>query len=220
MEHDGGYKHLFSHPEMIADLLRGFVREEWVSQLDFSTLERVSGSYVTDDLRQREDDLIWRLRWGKGWLFVYLLIEFQSSVDRFMAVRIMAYLALLYQDIIRQGWLTTAGLLPPVLPVVLYNGDPRWSAATSIQDLITEVPGGLAAYRPEVRYLLLDEGRYSEADLAPLRNLVAALFRLENSRTPEDIRGVLEHLIAWLAAPEQARIRRAFTVWMRRVLLP
>ncbi|MEW6218484.1 MAG: transposase, partial [Thermodesulfobacteriota bacterium] len=42
----------------------------------------------------------------------------------------------------------------------------------------------------------------------------------ENSRTPEDIRGVLEHLIAWLAAPEQARIRRAFTVWMRRVLLP
>ncbi len=31
------------------DLLRGFVKEEWVTQLDFSTLEKVSGSYVSDD---------------------------------------------------------------------------------------------------------------------------------------------------------------------------
>ena len=32
-EHDTGYKALFSHPEMVADLLRGFVREEWVGEL-------------------------------------------------------------------------------------------------------------------------------------------------------------------------------------------
>ena len=37
-KHDTSYKELFSHPEMVADLIRGFVREEWVAQLDFSTL--------------------------------------------------------------------------------------------------------------------------------------------------------------------------------------
>jgi hypothetical protein len=26
----------------------------------YATLERVSGSYVTDDLRDRADDLVWR----------------------------------------------------------------------------------------------------------------------------------------------------------------
>ena len=46
MEHDNSYKLLFSHPEMVADLLRGFVREEWVDRLDFQTLERVSGSFL------------------------------------------------------------------------------------------------------------------------------------------------------------------------------
>jgi len=89
MDHDHSYKNLFAHPEMVTDLLRGFVHEEWVAQVDFATLERVNGSYVADDLREREDDIIWRVRWGTDWLYVYLLLEFQSQVDRFMAVRIM-----------------------------------------------------------------------------------------------------------------------------------
>ena len=80
---------------MVADLLRGFVPEAWIKQVDFTTLEKVSGSYVTDDLREREDDIIWRVRWGAEWLYVYLLLEFQATVDRFMAVRIMVYVGLL-----------------------------------------------------------------------------------------------------------------------------
>ncbi len=79
--HDSGYKQLFSFPAMVADLIRGFVREAWVDDLDFDTLERKNGSYVSDDLREREDDIIWRLKW-KGeerWMFVYFLIEFKGN---------------------------------------------------------------------------------------------------------------------------------------------
>lgn len=102
MSHDHSYKLLFSHPEMVADLLWGFAHEDyWVAQLDFSSLEKVSGSFVADDLREREDGVIWRARWGDQWLYAYLLLKFQSSVDHFMAVRIMVYLGRLYQDLIR-----------------------------------------------------------------------------------------------------------------------
>ncbi len=44
MDHDTGYKLLFSHPDRVADLLRGFVRDDWVTDLSFSTLERVTAS--------------------------------------------------------------------------------------------------------------------------------------------------------------------------------
>jgi predicted transposase YdaD len=71
MDHDSGYKLLFSHPDMVEDLLRGFVKEDWVQQLDFSTLEKDSGHYVSDDLRQREDDVVWRVRFRDEWLYVY-----------------------------------------------------------------------------------------------------------------------------------------------------
>ena len=31
-DHDHSYKNLFSHAQMVEDLLRGFVREDWVQQ--------------------------------------------------------------------------------------------------------------------------------------------------------------------------------------------
>ena len=37
---------------------------------------------VTDDLRNRADDLIWRVQVGGDW--EYLLIGFQSTVDKYM----------------------------------------------------------------------------------------------------------------------------------------
>jgi len=80
---------------MVADLLHGFVHEDWVQHLDFDSLEKVSGTYVTDVVRDREDDVIWKVRWRQDWLYVYLLIEFQSTVGRYMAVRILVYLGLL-----------------------------------------------------------------------------------------------------------------------------
>lgn len=43
---------------MLRDLLRGFVHVAWVKELDFTTLERVNASYVSDDLRENEDDII------------------------------------------------------------------------------------------------------------------------------------------------------------------
>jgi hypothetical protein len=141
---------------MVTDLLRGFVREDWVEELDFSTLDRFNDGYVSDDLREREDDIVWRARFRGTWLYVYLLLEFQSGVDRFMAVRMMAYLGLLYQDIVRAERPGVGERLPPVLPVVLYNGKPRWNAPEDIAELIADAPGGLDRYRPRLRYLLLD----------------------------------------------------------------
>jgi len=217
-QHDESYKLFFSHPQMITDLLRGFVHESWVGELDWNTLEAVKSSFVSDNLRRREEDVIWRVRWREQWLYIYILLAFQSQVDPFMAVRVMVYLGLLYQDLIKREKLKSGDRLPPVLPIVLYNGGNRWSAAEELSNLITVVPE-LATYRPQLRYLLLDEGRLSEAELSS-RNLVAALFRLENSRTREDIQQVLTCLLEWLEGTEQDSLRRAFTVWLKQVLLP
>ena len=125
-EHDPSYKLLFSHASLVADLIRGFVHEEWVEQLDFSTLQRVTEIGISDDLRERDDDMIWRLRWGNRWIYVYLLLEFQSTVDRFMAVRLLTYIGLLYQNLAAAGEIPPGSALPPVLPTVLYNGEKAW----------------------------------------------------------------------------------------------
>ena len=52
-EHDTSYKLLFSHDRMVRDLLTGFLPREWVAVLDLGSLQKMNGSYVTDDLRGR-----------------------------------------------------------------------------------------------------------------------------------------------------------------------
>ena len=220
MDHDGGYKLLFSHPQMVRDLLHGFVAEPWVAELDFATLERVTNRQISDDLLQRENDVIWRARWQHQWLYIYLMLEFQSTVDPFMAVRLLVYVGLLYQDLIRTRSLTASGKLPPVVPVVLYNGERPWTAATELSGLVEESPAGLSRHHPQFRYALIEERRYTTQELAPLQNLAAALFRLEKSQTPAAVEEVVGSLVQWLKGSEPSSLRRAFAAWLRRVFLP
>jgi predicted transposase YdaD len=220
-EHDSGYKLLFSHPEMVEDLIRGFVHEDWVRDLDFSTLEKVPGNYVAPNLMSRESDCVWKLRWKDDRvLYVYLLMEFQSTVDSSMALRMMVYLGLFYQELLKRGETTPSGKLPPVLPLVLYNGYASWSAAREVSELIEEVPGGLEKYRPQLRYCLLDEMRMADSELEPLRNLAAAVFRLEKSFDTEAMERVLEAASEWLREPGLGELRKSFTDWVLKVLLP
>lgn len=230
--HDNAYKHVFSHPRAVADLLRGFVHEDWVAQLDYATLEKVSGSYITDDLRDRDDDIIWRLRMSRAadadaaadahapgeWVYVYLLLEFQSSPDRHMAVRILTYVGLLYQDLIKSGQIGS-GYLPSVFPLVLYNGMRPWTATRQVEDLIEPVPTSLSAYRPSLRYFLLDEGRLPQTSLTQPDNAVASMVQLERSASPAEVAQVVGQLAEKLKAPQNRELRRALTVWIRRLVL-
>ena len=218
LPHDAAYKLLFSFPEMVRDLLDGFVSSEWVAELDLSTLERWPSSQVSDTLRERHQDRVWRVRYRHCWLYVLVHLEFQSTVDRTMAVRVLAYSALLYQDLLR----TSAEPLPPVLPIVLHHGPGRWTAATEVAKLAAPSGAFLAPYQPAQRYFLLDfreddAGDYTDAPLPQGCNLVGALVQLERSRSDEDARTVLGALDAWLSASGNEALRRAVGEWIRQV---
>ncbi|WP_148087269.1 Rpn family recombination-promoting nuclease/putative transposase, partial [Pigmentiphaga humi] len=62
-----------------------------------------------------------------------------------------------YEDILRHKGAQGDGRLPPMLPIVLYNGVPRWKASQQVSELIAQAQG-LEPYVPQLRYLLLDEG--------------------------------------------------------------
>lgn len=212
--HDSAYKQLFSHPEMVRDLLNGFAPYGWTAGLGVEAFERVNASYVGGNGEQRFSDMVWRLHLGGEWLYVYLLLEFQSQSDPWMALRMQVYVGLLYQDLVRQRTITTQGKLPPVLPIVLYNGNGRWTGSTDMAGLILPPPQGLLALQPEQRYLLIDQSSYGNAELAAQANLAAALFRLERSRTYQDSRRVIANLVVWLRQPQYAALRLSFAQWI------
>ena len=73
--------------------------------------------------------MVWRLQVGPRWVWIYLLLEFQSQDDPWMAVRMMVYVGLLAQHLIKERQLED-GRLPALIPLVLYNGAHPWKAPT------------------------------------------------------------------------------------------
>ncbi len=218
---DPNYRLFFSYPEMVEDLLKGFVHEDWVSQLDFGTLERVNGNFVSDDLEDRRNDIVWRLRWrggGEGWFYVYLLLEFQSTPEPFMAVRLLVYVGLLLQELIRTQGLKPKDPLPPVLPVVLYNGKRPWKAPVELSSLFAPVPEGLRRRLLRLEYLLVDENHLLPEEREQAGNVVSALARLETSRDAGEFSRSSRDLALLLPGEEHRELRRILGRWATQIM--
>ena len=156
-EHDASYKSIFSHKAMMEPLLRRLVAQSWIELLDFSSLQPVKTHFIGPHNRKRDSDLIWRvkLREQNEWLYVYLLMEFQSSPSHFMALRMLTYICLLYEDLVKQKRLSPDQKLPPVLPIVLYDGQTPWTKPLEMSELV-DPTDGLDAFTPKFRYYLID----------------------------------------------------------------
>ena len=218
--HDAAYKHLFTQPRMVQDLLEGFAARDWSDTLDLDSVTALPASYVSHDLQQRHGDLVWRVRFRDDrWLYLVLLLEFQSNVDRSMAVRMLTYTGLLYERLIDEGVLRKHGGLPPVLPIVIYNGRGPWTAPTDVADLVAASEAALGPYQPSQRYFLLDEGRTRPVDL-PTANLVSALVALERMRECEEADEGVKTVIDLLEGQENDELKRAFSAWVRAALMP
>ena len=137
MRHDPAFKRYFSLATVVEDLLRAFAAPNWAQSLDFSTLSDASPEFVDETLHARCGDMVWRVCFHHGTLadgtrrYLFVLLEFQSSVDTHMQWRMRRYTDALLERLMHNGVHTREGELPPVLPVVLYNGNEPWTAQGS-----------------------------------------------------------------------------------------
>ena len=175
--HDNRYKKLFSNPLLVQELLEAFVHEDFVRKLEFSKMIRLDKTFVGRRFRRKEADLIYRIPINGKQVYVYLLLEFQSTVDRFLSLRMLRYICEFYEFLLEQpGKLHT---LPPVFPLLVYNGDRNWNAPDNIRTLIR--PQLADKYLPSFRYYKIIEKDIPDSTLRDIHNAVSAVFYLEKS---------------------------------------
>ena len=198
---------------MVASLMQDFVPEPFVKDMDFSTLDPFPTERVTRGFSQRYGDTIWRLNWKNSPCYLFLMLEFQSSVHPFMPVRVLVYSALLWQYLINQGSLKQGDKLPPVFPIVLYNGKQKWKAASDIQSLLSPMPRGLNEYQPSQKFFLIDENALSQKMLDAAKGVSANLFRLERLKGGDSVARVLCDVVADLHTYSES-LRQTFDTWI------
>ncbi len=223
-QYDRSHRLLFSHARTVRDLIRGFIREPWVAELDFSTLEKLPTDYISGQLageyEERASDVVWRVRWQGKDLYIVILLELQSTCEQDMALRMLVYCTLFYQRLLKEHPLGRGEMLPPVLPIVFYNGIPQWWAPLDVAELIEPVPASFAGYLPSMRYVLIDEKRWPLADLeALLDNVAAGIVRVEQDHGPEYLVGIVREFRQWLDQPGQSHLRRDILAWLTKVVL-
>ena len=122
--------------------------------LDLDILERLPAEH--GGVRHRRiGDMTWRVRFRSGRLddgtlpYLVLPTEFQSVRDIRMGIRLDEYAGLLLDALVRDGTAAREGCLPPVLPLVVYNGERPWRPEPDpLAGLPSEVAEALARHQP------------------------------------------------------------------------
>ena len=175
--HDSGYKKLFSNRTIFRQLIETFVNQEWVHSLDFDKCEPLDKSFISEHYKETESDLIYKVQFHDREVYIYILIEFQSTVDPFMALRVLNYITNFYMDFLVNN--KGVNKLPAVFPIVLYNGAAPWTAPVNLSTLIEQTPP-LGRFALDFQYFLIAENRYSQEALLNIRNIVSTLFLAES----------------------------------------
>ena len=228
LPHDAAYKAMYRHPQAIRDLCcylvapHGPLGLETLATLDLSTVEKLPAEWVTVDFRRRHGDQVWRIRFrdaaedagADAWLL--LLLEFQSRDDTDMALRVLGYVVELYRDLEAQGVVRPGTRRPPVLPVVVHNGESPWGAPMEVAELIAlpEVPAqvrrDLAELQPSQRLHVVDFPRHRQDDLVP-GNVVSLQIGFEHAGPADYAR-----LLPAVAELKDAGLRRTVYEWAVR----
>ena len=220
IDHDGSFRSVFSDPRAVRDLVCGYVDSELGRRLDWSTFKLVATRYASEGFKQSESDMICEVQvLGGGGQVVYLLLEFQSSRDWTMALRVWNYLGQFLASLAKLESVRQRRQLPTVLPIVVYNGERPWTAVRELGELVEGSPEGWEAQRPQLGYALVDVFRSAELDRGK-PNIADAMFRLQRVGSMEAARDEVRWLKEWMGGEQWATLRRTLVVWIIRGLLP
>ena len=160
---DPWMKQLFQDKSTVLDLLSGdFLELQWFDALDAKLLRSRPTNVVKRTLEQRHLDLVWEVQLRSSGKtntgYVVILLEQQRTVNTYMSIRMMEYMAVTYQYLVHVEQVRAP--LPEMYPVVVYNGESKWTAPLCSRDLIDaeQVEGSSPSlvFHALQNYVLLD----------------------------------------------------------------
>ena len=167
---DRSAKWLLANPDNLQGLLE-IIGSDVVSLLNFRKMQRVNTTFITDDFREQQADLVFLLPFrdtDETEVMIYILIEHQSTVDSVMGFRLLFYMCQIW-DQQRQKWLSenvpkSAWRFRPIIPVLFYTGEEKWQKLPSLETLI-DAPEVLSRFIPRFETLFLDVKSASDETL-------------------------------------------------------
>ncbi|EMF80935.1 hypothetical protein LEP1GSC188_3105 [Leptospira weilii serovar Topaz str. LT2116] len=120
--HDRLIRETFQDKKEAATFFKNTLPPEVVELLDLENLELSESSFVNEELKQEQTDLLFQIPLKSGnQTNVYLLFEHKSYLENSIYIQLLGYLTEIYRNQQRSG-----EKLSVVIPFVFYHGEKEW----------------------------------------------------------------------------------------------
>lgn len=202
---DNIYKKIFTEPELFVEFLENFIPIDILKNLSPERIEDVSERFLPLFSDNKDSDTVKRINLNDGEdLFVINILEHESEVNYTSSFKMLQYITYVLSDYVKENdkkykeeiekhGSTKRKLsaskdfkLPPVLPIVFYDGVTKW---TSSMNLLERIYMGdiFEKYIPKFEYELVDLNQYSREDIIKYGNALSLILLIDKIRWADDM---------------------------------
>ncbi len=120
--HNNYIENMLSNKNIAQEFFTYHLPEDVKKVINLDTLEPKKDTFVDMALRKLETDILFSANFNGRIGYIYLLIEAQRKPDRTMPIRIFKYILAAMEFYMGKN-----KEMPIIYPMVLYNGDGKWS---------------------------------------------------------------------------------------------
>ncbi len=184
--HDLLFHRVFQDLDNARSHLASVLPERVVAALDLTGLALAPSRLVDVVLKGRENDLLFTIPLrGGGEAIIFVLLEHQTRVDGRMAWRVLQYMVRAW-DFWQRNTESKTAPFPPIIPLVLYHGERRWTAPLDFTELLA-IPDELRdeplLSQPSLRYAVQDLSQLSEEELRGRAMVQLTLLLMQRAHT-------------------------------------
>ena len=133
--HDKIFRAAMQYKEVACEFLEMHLPEDIKKNLDFSSIITCPNTFVDEDLKLLQSDILFKATISGEEAYLYVLAEHQSQPDKLMPFRLVQYMTKIWDFHIKQTGDASPLPLPAILPLIFFTGKGKYTAAHTIWDL-------------------------------------------------------------------------------------
>jgi hypothetical protein len=188
------FENVFSRLDIAADFIKNYLPCHIVNNLDLSTVQLERKSFINNQLKGSQSDLLYKIKTiDNKLLFIYILLEHKSYIDRWVLFQLLGYIVQIgdrerminkvkrkrkREENKANNRPENEGIeieyLTPVIPIIVYHGPEHWECSKHLSELYK----GNDLYKkflPDFNFLVINLKNYDESQIKGIVYLQVAL---------------------------------------------
>ena len=161
--HDKFFKSTFSDISIARDFLDNYLPIELRKVVNLDRIKLENGSFIDNELKEYQSDLLFRVDVMGEEGYVYFLMEHKSYQHKPVIFQILKYMLKIWEAKLKEE-----DKLPIIFPLVIYHGEKRWKIHKSLGEFIygfEKIPTEVRKYIPNYEYELYDISSYTQEEI-------------------------------------------------------